>query len=138
SVLGLPILFVLENNHYAMSTPTEVASARPLADRARALGLATSSVEALDALELWELSGKLIGEIRADRRPRFLEVRTFRFSGHSKNDKREYIPAEEEARWAALDPLAKLGSSIDTADRERAEARARETVAIAIAKTRQE
>ena len=51
-------------------------------------------------------------EKRNDRKPRFIEIKTFRFSGHSKSDKREYIPAKEDEYWHEHDPLIKLGNQM--------------------------
>jgi len=112
AVFSVPILFVLENNHYAMSTPTDLVTRRPLRERAEAVGIETFYIEALDAGQLWLLAGNLISQMRTDRKPRFIEMKTFRFSGHSKSDKREYIPTEEDEYWHQNDPLMRLGNQL--------------------------
>ncbi len=112
AVFHIPILFVLENNHYAMSTPVESVTRKPLMERPKALGIETHYIEAHDPIELWHLSDRLIRDIRADREPRFIEIKTFRFSGHSKSDKREYIPEEEDKYWHKHDPLTILNNQL--------------------------
>jgi len=133
-VFEVPIVFVLENNHYAMSTATELVTKRPLFERAKAFGLETYNIEASDAIELWQFAGDIIGKIRVDRKPRFIEVKTFRFSGHSKNDKREYIPKEEDEYWKRNDPLLKLARKINTKEREFIEAECNQMISSALSK----
>lgn len=136
-VFSVPLLFVLENNHYAMSTPTELVTRRPLRERAEAMGIETHYFEAIDAGELWELSGNLIERMRKDRAPRFIEIRTFRFSGHSKSDKREYIPAKEDKYWHEHDPLIGLGDQMPAGCRKSSEDEANAILKEALEKIKQ-
>ena len=60
-----------------------------------------------------ELSGKLIAELRNDKKPLFVEFETHRFSGHSKSDKREYVPQDLDEFWRKNDPLEKIGNELN-------------------------
>jgi TPP-dependent pyruvate/acetoin dehydrogenase alpha subunit len=138
AVFSLPILFVLANNHYAMSTAIDHVTRRPLYVRAEAMGLESYHLEALDVGELWSLSGSLIEKMRQDRIPRFIEIKTFRFSGHSKSDKREYIPSEEDEYWHAHDPLIKARNALSNEFIKECESRAEAKIKEAIEKIEKE
>ncbi len=108
SYLKVPILFVLENNKYAMSTRTEKVTGGNFRERVEAFGLEYHFIVGDDFWNLYQLAGQLISKIRRDRYPIFLEILTHRFSGHSKSDKREYIPPEEDKEWRERDGVEKI------------------------------
>ena len=107
-VYKVPILFVLENNKYAMSTRTEKFLSGDFESRIRGFGIDYHYLEVYDVIEVYKLSKKLISELRLNKKPIFVEFKTHRFSGHSKSDKREYIPPEEDKYWKERDALANL------------------------------
>ena len=109
----LPNLFVLENNSYAMSTKTKAVSSGEFAQRVKGFGIDYHFLKALDVMEVYEFSKEVISKIRKDRKPAFIEFETHRFSGHSKSDKREYMPQEVDAYWRENDPLLKAEKSLN-------------------------
>lgn len=104
---GLPLLFVLENNLYSMSTPIERTSAcESFADWAsRYKGMAVARGDGNDVFVVRDLVQPLLERARAGQGPGFVEFLTYRQSGHSKSDARVYRTREEEARWQERDPL---------------------------------
>ncbi len=111
-VYDVPIIFVLENNCYAMSSITRNLSGGEFGDRVRSFGLRYVYEEAIDVLNLWQKFGEIYREVLINRSPVFIECRTYRFCGHSKSDKREYVLEEEEDFWREHDPLLLLREKI--------------------------
>jgi len=113
-VFELPILFVCEDNQYSASTKTsDMTSGDSVADRARALGLATHSVDGNDLLALAELAEEVTSRIRETGKPEFLHVNTYRLDGHTYFDPASYRPeGEAAASKAENDPIARLRSAL--------------------------
>lgn len=107
AVYEVPILFVLENNGYAMSTRADKSSRGTFSERVKSFGLRYSFVDSSDVLKIADIANSLVADSRSFR-PNFLEVRTHRFCGHSKNDKREYISSNEDEEWKKKDPISNL------------------------------
>lgn len=107
-VYQAPILYVLENNRYAMSTPTAAYTAGNIKDRIAALGMAYGSADAREPEGLSQAVHHAFAHVRQTGAPYFLDISTFRLCGHSKSDSRAYMTEEEKARDAADDPVAKL------------------------------
>lgn len=107
AVWRLPIVYVCENNGYAMWTPQhEVTSVRDIADRAAGYGIPGVVVDGMDLLAVREAALAAGGRARAGEGPTLLEVKTYRFCGHSKSDTGgKYRPREEIAGWQERDPL---------------------------------
>jgi len=108
-VFGLPILFVCEDNVYSASTRTADMTAGPgPVERARALGLRTTSVDGNDAEAVADTAAEIVGRIRATRQPEFLHARTYRQHGHTYFDPAAYRPEGEADRQRATDdPIAR-------------------------------
>jgi len=115
SLWRLPVLFVVENNHYAQSTPVALELAGSIPARAAAYGIETAELDTTDVEEVHEAAGRAVGRIRETGEPYFLVLHTYRFSPHSKGDDNR-DPAEIEER-RQRDPLAVAGSRL--ADDER-------------------
>jgi TPP-dependent pyruvate/acetoin dehydrogenase alpha subunit len=130
SLWKLPVLFVVENNHYAQSTPVELQLAGSVSARAEAFGVDTVELDTTDVEEVHEAAGRAVARIRETGEPFCLVLDTYRFSPHSKGDDNR-DPAEIEARreW---DPLKVAAERIAVGEREpieaRCEERLRETV----------
>jgi len=106
SIWKLPVLYVCENNQYGMSTPVAaVSSVLPLTERAAAYGMTTATADGMDVCAVARAAEHLIEHVRAGNGPAFLELQTYRFCGHSKNDPRAYRTRQEEADWAERDCL---------------------------------
>lgn len=111
-VLSLPILFLLENNGYAMSTATDYATFGKISDRIKGFGLNYAFCRADNYYILRTKIGEMVSFVREYRKPAFIEIETHRFSGHSKSDKREYMSTEREAYWLHNDPLLKIAKEL--------------------------
>jgi len=109
SVQKLPVVFVIENNGYAYSTPTYKQFAiQDLADRARAYGMPGESVDGNDVMAVIEAVGRAVEHVRSGKGPALVECKTFRVRGHSEADKADYVPKELHEEWIAKDPIVRF------------------------------
>jgi TPP-dependent pyruvate/acetoin dehydrogenase alpha subunit len=106
AVWKLPVIYLCENNLYAMSTPvTEVFAEPEVAKRAAAYGLPGVRVDGQDYFAVRETVTTAVERARSGEGPTLVEALTYRIFGHSKSDERAYRTREEEAAWAARDAL---------------------------------
>jgi len=106
AVWRLPIVYVCENNHYAMSTHLRESTAVPqIALRAVAYGMPGDTLDGNDVLAVRDAVARAADRARAGEGPTLLECLTYRHLGHSKSDRREYRTREEEAAWHERDPI---------------------------------
>jgi pyruvate dehydrogenase E1 component alpha subunit len=105
----LPVLFVCENNLYAMGTPIrqELAGA-DIRLRAESYGIAADTVDGMDVIEVERAAQRAAADVRRTGAPRFLEVRTYRFRPHSMADPDLYRTKDEIEDWKQRDPIALL------------------------------
>lgn len=116
AVFQLPIVFVIKNNRYAWSTPTEKIIPAPiLADRAKAYGFPGYLANGNDVLDVCETVSRAVEDARAGKGPSLVECRTYRVSGHSGNDKNVYRTRNEIIRWKQDCPIRKLEGYITEA-----------------------
>jgi pyruvate dehydrogenase E1 component alpha subunit len=109
AIWDLPVIFVLENNQYAVSTPIrDSARVERLSSRAAAYGIPGLTVDGNDAAVVYGAMQEPVRRARAGEGPTLIECMTFRHGGHHVNDPGLYLPAEELARWKAHDPLIVL------------------------------
>lgn len=106
SLWRLPVLFVCENNLYAMGT----ALARSQAEtdvhlKARSYGVASAAVDGMDLLAVREAAQVAIDHVRGGHGPYLLECHTYRFRAHSMFDSQLYRDKAEVERWRARDPI---------------------------------
>jgi len=103
----LPVLFLCENNLYAMGTPVAVASAVPeMARKACAYAIPAEGVDGQDVLAVFEATRRALAHCRSGAGPYFLEALTYRFRGHSMADPETYrIKGEVEDWRRARDPI---------------------------------
>ncbi len=125
-VRRLPVVFVLDNNQWAYSTPTylEYAIDR-LADRAQAYGFEGVVVDGTDVLAVYREAKRAIDKARRGEGPTLLECLTLRMEGHAVHDDAFYVPREMFEEWARRDPLERfrgwLRENADFTDAEEAE-----------------
>lgn len=106
AIWKLPIVYICENNQYAMYTPVSaVTSVADLAVRAVAYGIPGEVVDGMDLLAVRAAARAAIERARAGAGPTLLEAKTYRFAGHSKSDSGKYRSRDEVAAWEARDPL---------------------------------
>lgn len=122
SIMKVPVLFVLENNGFAMSTSQSKTTAGSCEARVRSFDIEYTFIEANDAINIYRISEDIISRMRMARKPSFIEFKTHRFSGHSKSDKREYIDQELDLYWKMNDPLKKIGEAVGEAKASHIEA----------------
>ncbi|WP_081838477.1 thiamine pyrophosphate-dependent dehydrogenase E1 component subunit alpha [Thermogemmatispora carboxidivorans] len=140
AVQRLPVVFLIENNGYAYSTPNAKQFAiEQLAQRAGAYGMPGESVDGNDVLAVMEAVGRAVAHARGGRGPTLVECRTFRVRGHSEADKADYVPPALREEWLARDPIKRFedyltAQGLLSAERRREiEARVRAVVDDAVA-----
>jgi pyruvate dehydrogenase E1 component alpha subunit len=105
----LPVLFLCENNLYAMGTRIERALAQPdLPAKARTYGMTAESVDGMDVLAVENAAQIAVAHVKTTASPYFLEARTYRFRAHSMFDAELYRDKGEVEEWKTRDPLAVL------------------------------
>lgn len=112
----LPVIFVCENNRYAMGTPIArgIALYSEIAETARSYGIAADRVDGMDVLAVRAIMEKVIGQVRTGQGPYFIEAQTYRFMGHSMSDPAHghYRTKEEVDEQRKRDPLLLLRQRI--------------------------
>jgi len=109
AIWDLPVIFVLENNQYAVSTPIrDSARVEHLSSRAAGYGMPGVTVDGNDAAIVYGAMQEPLRRARAGEGPSLLECMTFRHGGHHVNDPGLYLPADQLAHWKARDPLVLL------------------------------
>lgn len=116
AVWGLGVLFVVENNHWGLSTPvSEQYACADLADRAAGYGMPGEVVDGNDVLAVREAIARHAAHARAGGGPALIECKTFRMRGHEEASGTDYVPAEQLAAWVGRDPIARFESRLDAA-----------------------
>jgi pyruvate dehydrogenase E1 component alpha subunit len=138
-VQKLPIVFVLENNQYAYSTPLDKQFAVDPVQRAEAYGFVGVTVDGNDAEAMFEATREARQRAISGGGPTLIEAVTMRMHGHAAHDDMKYVPKEQVEEWRARDPidrqerrLRELGVDVDgvrTAVAEEIEAAAAEALA---------
>jgi len=105
----LPILFVVENNKWAIGMAHERATSQPeIYKKASVFGMPGYEVDGMDVLAMRDVAQKAVARARAGEGPTLIEALTYRFRGHSLADPDELRSAEEKAFWAQRDPLKRF------------------------------
>src|SRR5574343_579157 len=106
SVWDLPVLFVIENNGYGLSTPTnEQYRCENLADRGIGYGMESYIIDGNNILEVYTKIKALKASMIENPRPVLLEFKTFRMRGHEEASGTKYVPQELMNLWAEKDPI---------------------------------
>ena len=107
SVWDLPVLFVIENNGYGLSTPTnEQYRCENLADKGIGYGMESHILDGNNILEVYAKISELKASLAENPRPVLLEFITFRMRGHEEASGTKYVPQELMDAWAVKDPVA--------------------------------
>ncbi|MDQ3572116.1 MAG: thiamine pyrophosphate-dependent dehydrogenase E1 component subunit alpha [Actinomycetota bacterium] len=104
-VSRLPVVFILENNGFAYSTPNELEFAVDPVERARTYGFPGVSVDGNDVEAVFEASHAAVERARGGGGPTLIECLTMRMHGHGAHDDMSYVPAGLHEEWAARDPI---------------------------------
>jgi pyruvate dehydrogenase E1 component alpha subunit len=111
----LPVVFICENNQYAMGTPLyRTLSVEDVAVRARGYPMEAEIVNGDDVLEVRDATRHAVNRARNQHLPFFIEAKTYRFRGHSVADPAKYRTKEEVQKWMERDPIAVLAQRIRT------------------------
>src|SRR5579883_2278811 len=106
SVQKLPVVFLIENNGYAYSTPNSKEFAVDnLSSRAAGYGMPGATVDGNDVLAVMEVVEQAVKHAREGKGPVLIESKTFRVRGHSEADKADYVPPALREEWLAKDPI---------------------------------
>jgi 2-oxoisovalerate dehydrogenase E1 component len=109
AIWNLPVVFVCENNQYAMSMSTKAALSVPnVADRAVAYNMPGDTVDGMDVLAVYQAVQRAADRARAGGGPTLVEAVTYRYKGHSKSDAQVYRSKEEVQQWQDLDPILRF------------------------------
>ena len=111
----LPVLFVCENNRYAMGTRLDVShSVTDLTKKAAAYCVPAAAVDGMDVLAVEEAARSAAEHVRSGEGPFFLECRTYRFRAHSMYDPELYRDKAEVEEWKKRDPIPALIRTLET------------------------
>ena len=110
SVWKLPVVFVVEDNLYAISVPKEAStSVRSNAERGAAYGIPAVQVDGQNAVAVYEAAGEAIARARRGEGPSLIEAICYRYRGHFEGDAEGYLSENEKADWKEKDPINILG-----------------------------
>jgi 2-oxoisovalerate dehydrogenase E1 component len=106
AVWQLPVIFLVENNGYGLSTPSnEQYRCEHLADRAPGYGMKSVIIDGNNILEVYQTIQALAAEMRQKPEPVLLECKTFRMRGHEEASGTKYVPKKLMEEWAVKDPV---------------------------------
>jgi pyruvate dehydrogenase E1 component alpha subunit len=139
AVWKLPIVFLCENNQYAMSMPVAKAFAVPhLSERALGYGIPAETLDGNDVYAVYDAVSEAAERARRGEGPTLLECVTYRWKGHSKSDPQKYRTRAEVEQWKKHDPIKHLEThlretgQLTAAELEKIQAGARETIEAAL------
>ena len=113
SAWKLPVIFVCENNLYAMGTrQSRIMNIENISDRAPSYGIPGVSVDGNDVLAVYEAAQVATERARRGEGPTLIECKTYRHKGHSRVDPAKYRPREEVEEWLRKDPIKRLRSKL--------------------------
>ncbi|EJL62269.1 alpha-ketoacid dehydrogenase subunit alpha/beta [Flavobacterium sp. CF136] len=111
AVWQLPVMFIIENNGYGLSTPTnEQYFCENLADKGIGYGMESHIIDGNNILEVFTKLSELKASIQENPHPVLLEFKTFRMRGHEEASGTKYVPQELMDEWAAKDPVTNYRS----------------------------
>ena len=111
AVFNLPAVFVCENNGYSASTSIKkTLKIENIADRASSYGMQSFIADGMNVLDVYKKAKKAIDDARNKKSPTLLELKTFRFCGHSRRDPNTYMSEEEKIYWKSKDPIINFES----------------------------
>ena len=135
SIWRLPVVYLCENNQYAMSMPVEKAlNIERISDRAGSYGIPGETIDGNDVLAVYQAVKEAADRARSGEGPSLLEGITYRWKGHSKSDRQAYRTREEVKSWMEKDPIRRFAKVLDVDEEAFAklDAQARETIRKAV------
>ena len=113
-VYRLPIVFILENNQFAYSTPNELEFAVDPVERAHTYGFPGVTVDGNDVEAVFEASAVAADRARSGGGPTLIECRTMRMHGHGAHDDMSYVPKEMFEEWSQRDPIERYAERLES------------------------
>jgi 2-oxoisovalerate dehydrogenase E1 component alpha subunit len=114
TVTHAPIVFLCQNNQWAISTRSGAQTGAPLHRRAAGFGLRSALVDGNDVLAVQAVTAAAVASVRSGGEPAFIEALTYRMAGHStSDDPRRYRPDAEVQAWERLDPITRLRNLLE-------------------------
>ncbi len=109
----LPVLFICENNLFAMGTSVKRStSLKQIVDRAEGYDIPGEILDGMNFREVRDKIGDIVGSIRKEPHPAFVEARTYRYRGHSMSDPASYRTKEELEKYRLDDPITRLRAQL--------------------------
>ena len=122
AIWNLPIIYLCENNQYAMSMAFEKAfKIKQISDRASAYGMPGVTVDGNDVIAVYKSVQQAAKRAREGNGPTLIEAMTYRYRGHSKSDRQLYRTRQEVKRWMEKDPIQRFKNLLGVTDAEIAE-----------------
>ena len=116
SLWELPVVYVLENNLYAISTPAVRSSKlKNISDRAAAYGMRSAVADGMDVRSVYQAVSEAVERARKGQGPTLVECKTYRFRGHHEGDPKKgemYRTKQEMDEWEKRDPIIRLGDKM--------------------------
>jgi pyruvate dehydrogenase E1 component alpha subunit len=113
-LFDIPVIFIVENNGYSMGTAIDrgTTMSHDLCIKGRAHGLKEAVIDGMDVLAVYHDMHELAEWCRANSRPAFVDMKCYRYKGHSMSDPRKYRTREEEERFEANDAIGKFEKAL--------------------------
>lgn len=113
AVWNLPVVFVCENNQYGMSGPVkDMVKVENISERAKAYGFPGVTIDGNNIIDVMNTTKDATERARFGEGPTLIEMKTYRWKGHSKSDAKLYRTREEEAEWKAKDPIQRFKDAL--------------------------
>jgi 2-oxoisovalerate dehydrogenase E1 component len=113
SVLRVPVIFLIENNHYAFSTPTSAQfRCNRLSDRAAGYAIEGKTIDGTDPWQVYSTISDCLEAMEEDSAPRIIECDTLRLQGHAAYDKAGYVDPKQLETWRRRDPVPRTRSEL--------------------------
>ncbi len=104
----LPAVFVVENNGYSMGTAAARHTVAEIVDRAKGYDMKSAVINGMDVFSVYEKMKEIADDVRENSEPWFVEIRTYRYRGHSMSDPQKYRTKEELEEYQKIDPIQRL------------------------------
>ncbi len=109
----LPVIFICENNLFAMGTSVERStSLKAIVDRAEGYDIPGTVIDGMNFRDVRDKLGEIVADIRKEPHPAFVEIRTYRYRGHSMSDPASYRTKEQLEKYRLDDPITRLRAQL--------------------------
>lgn len=108
----LPVILVVENNGYSMGTAAKRHTVAEIVDRAKGYAMKSAVINGMDVFSVYEKMKEIADDVRENSEPWFVEIRTYRYRGHSMSDPQQYRSKQELEDYQKIDPIQRLKSYI--------------------------